>query len=101
MSRARSAIPKERRERRARLGFRVDEETKKLVQKAAVLERRNLTDFCMTALTEAARHVIARHQTLVLSERDQEEFFRALIEPPRPNARLRRAFDAERKRIDP
>jgi hypothetical protein len=46
------AIPAktERRLREERLGFRVDEPTKALIERAAQLERRKLTDFCMTAL---------------------------------------------------
>ena len=48
----------DRRLREERLGFRVDEPTKALIERAAHLERRKLTDFCMTALTDAARRTI-------------------------------------------
>lgn len=91
----------ERRIRDARLGFRVDGQTKALVERAARLERRKLTDFCLTALTEAAQRTIARHEVLRLSERDRKAFFDALINPPKARPRLKRAFDAERKRIEP
>jgi uncharacterized protein (DUF1778 family) len=77
----------------------VDAETKGLVERAAALERRSLTDFCLTALTEATRETIARHESLVLSERDREVFFDALIHAPRANARLRRAFRSAGERI--
>jgi uncharacterized protein (DUF1778 family) len=90
-----------RRSRGARLGFRVDDQTKALVERAAELERRNLTDFCLTALADAARDTIARHETLVLSERDREVFFDTLINPPEISPRLRRAFAAERLHIEP
>ncbi len=93
------ASPAERRARAHRLGFRVDAETKHLVERAAALERRSLTDFCLSALTEATRAVITRHQSLVLSERDRAAFFDALVHPTKPNARLRRAFRAARERI--
>jgi uncharacterized protein (DUF1778 family) len=100
MTRTRAAVgTKERRARPARLGFRVDDRTKEMVERAAELERRSLTDFCLTVLTEAARKAIARHQTLVLSERDRQVFFDTLINPAKPNARLKRAFKAERQRI--
>ena len=66
----------ERRTRGSRLGFRVDARTKKLVEKAAALERRSLTDFCLTALTAATQATIARHETIVLSERDSNKFIR-------------------------
>src|SRR5438045_9244258 len=78
------------RTRGARLGFRVDAKTKRLVERAAALERRSLTDFCLTALTEATQSTIARHETMALSHRDREAFFDALIHPPRPNDPLRR-----------
>ena len=90
-----------RRTRGARLGFRVDAETKALVEHAAQLERRKLTDFCLTALTDAARSTIARHETLVLSERDREVFFDTLVNSPEISPRLRRAFEAARRHIDP
>jgi uncharacterized protein (DUF1778 family) len=90
-----------RRMREERLGFRVDQETKTLIERAAQLEHRKLTDFCMTALTEAARRTIAEHETLVLSERDRAVFFDALINPPAPSERLKRAFAAHRRWIAP
>jgi len=93
------ASPAERRSRAARLGFRVDAETKRLVERAAALERRSLTDFCLTALTEATRATITRHQSLVLSDRDRAAFFDALVHAPRPNARLRRAFRSAGARV--
>ncbi len=96
-----AAVTKERRAREARLGFRVDDRTKEMVERAARLERRSLTDFCLTALADAAREALARHETLELSARDRQAFFDALIHAPRPNARLRRAFKAERERIVP
>jgi uncharacterized protein (DUF1778 family) len=81
------------------MGFRVDAETKRMVVRAAELERRSITDFCLTALTEATRQTISRHEALQLSERDRKTFFDALISPPRPNARLKRAFRAAAERI--
>ena len=93
-----SSKTEERRARGMRLGFRVDAETKKLVERAAAIERRSLTDFCLTALTEATRATITRHESLVLSSRDRAAFFEALIHAPKPNARLRRAFQASQPR---
>jgi len=91
--------PEKRRNRGSRLGFRVDSQTKKLVERAAALERRSLTDFCLTALTQATHAAIARHETFLLSDRDREIFFDTLVHPPKPNARLRRAFRSARERI--
>lgn len=101
MSRLNSAPAETRRARGARLGFRVDASTKSLVERAARLERRNLTDFCLAALSEAARHAIEQHTSLALSEADRAAFFDALVHPAKPNARLRRALRAERARVKP
>ncbi len=84
-----------------RLGFRVDKTTKALIERAARLERRKLTDFCMTALTEAAQRTIAAHETLVLSERDRAVFFDTLVNPPAPSERLTRAFAERKRRVVP
>jgi len=87
--------------RSGRLGFRVDKRTKELIERAAHLERRKLTDFCVTALTDAARRTIAEHETLSLSERDRQAFFDALVNPPTPSERLGRALAIHRRRIAP
>ena len=87
------------RPRSTRLAFRVDAETKSLVEHAASLERRSVTDFCLTALTIATREAISRHESLVLSERDREAFFEALMHAPEPNERLQRAFRLAEERI--
>ena len=85
--------------RAERLGFRVDRETKGLIERAAHLERRKLTDFCVTTLASAARRTIAEHETLVLSERDRRTFFDVLINPPKPNKRLIRALAEHKRRV--
>jgi uncharacterized protein (DUF1778 family) len=85
----------ETRKRSVRLEFRVDADTKRLLERAAALEGRSLTDYCLTALTHASRETIARHESLVLSDRDRAVFFDALMNPLEPNERLRRAFAAE------
>lgn len=94
-----AATMREPRLRAERLGFRVDEPTKALIERAAQLERRKLTDFCMTALTEAARRTIAEHETLVLSERDRAVFFDTLVNPPPANERLQRALAEHKRRV--
>jgi uncharacterized protein (DUF1778 family) len=90
---------RDRRQREERLGFRVDGPTKALIERAAELERRKLTDFCMTVLTDAARRTIAEHETLVLSERDRAVFFDTLVNPPAPSERLQRAIAEHRRRV--
>jgi uncharacterized protein (DUF1778 family) len=85
--------------RAERVGFRVDRETKGLIERAAHLERRKLTDFCVTTLANAARRTIAEHETLVLSEEERRAFFDLLINPPKPSKRLARAFAEHKRRV--
>ena len=99
MSTLRTRERKRERARGARLGFRVDAQTKQLVERAAALERRSITDFCLTALAQATEAAIQRHQNLTLSDRDREIFFDALVHPPRPNARLKQAFRSAKNSI--
>ena len=85
--------------RQERLGFRLDEQTKQLIERAAYLEHRKLTDFCLTALTDAAQRTIAEHETLTLSERDRAAFFEALLNPSEPHERMARALAEHQRRI--
>ena len=78
--------------REMRLGFRVDAKTKDLIEHAAQLEQRSMTDYCLSVLIEASRQSVERHQRLELSEREREFFFDTLMNPPEPNERLTRAF---------
>jgi len=82
-----------------RLGFRLDEQTKDLIERAAYLECRKVTDFCVAVLADAARRTIAEHETLMLSERDREVFFDTLMSPPQANERLIRAMAEHKRRI--
>lgn len=82
-----------------RLGFRVDEQTKELIERAAYLKRRKLTDYCVAVLADAARRTIAEHETLTLSENDRRAFFDALANPPEPNEKLKRAAAEHRRRL--
>ncbi|MGA2252890.1 DUF1778 domain-containing protein [Terracidiphilus sp.] len=96
---AQTALSSSRGTRLQRLGFRLDPETKRQVERAAALERRSVTDFCLSALTQASQQTIAQHESLLLSERDRKIFFDTLVSPPKPNARLRRAFQSASTRV--
>lgn len=99
MPRKQAKIERDTPNRVERLGFRLDEETKDLIERAAYLSRRKVSDFCVTALTETARRTIAEHETLELSDRDREAFFEALINPPKPSERLARVLAAHKQRV--
>ena len=86
--------------RAERLGFRIDGKTKELIERAANLQSRKLTDFCVSVLADTARRIISEHETILLSENDRQVFFDTLITPPKPNERLIRALEQHKLRIE-
>ena len=77
------------RTRAARLETRVSAEQKRLIERAAALQGRTVTDFVLTSVQDAARRAIEEHDRLALSLRDSEAFVDALLHPKPVNARLR------------
>ena len=75
----------------ARLEARISESQKELFQRAADLTGRSLTDFVVSSLQEAAVRTVREHETLSLSAKDGRQFVAALLQPPMPSARLRKA----------
>lgn len=64
---------------------------KSLLQHAAALSGRTLSEFVVTSAQDAARRVIAEHESIRLSREEQQTFVQALLQPPEPNERLKRA----------
>lgn len=86
------------RARAERLEARVTAEQKKLIERAAALQGRTLTDFVLTSVQDAARRAIEEHHTLALSVRDSEAFVDALLNPQPVNDRLRDTVRLYRER---
>ncbi len=77
------------RQRAERLEARITVEQKKLIEQAAALEGRTVTDFVLTSVQDAARRAIEDHQRLDLTMRDSQAFVEALLNPQPVNDRLR------------
>lgn len=67
--------------RGARLETRLTAAQKALVERAAALQGRTVTDFVLSSVQDVARRAIEEHQRLELSTRDAEAFVTALLEP--------------------
>jgi uncharacterized protein (DUF1778 family) len=83
--------------RSERLEARVTADQKTLIEEAAALQGRTVTDFVLTSVQEAARQAIADHRSLTLSLRDSRAFVSALTKPKPVNARLRETVRRYRK----
>ena len=74
----------------ARLEARLPADIYALLKRAAEIEGRSLSDFVVSAAREAAFRIIEETEILRLSVEDQKHFATALLNPPAPNAALRR-----------
>ena len=84
--------------RSARLEARISQEQKAMLQHAAALSGRTVSEFVVASAQEAAAKVIQEHETMRLSRAEQIAFVTALLAPPKPGARLRQAAARYRAR---
>lgn len=78
----------------ARINFRLPNEMKEVVERAAIVSGLTVTDFAIQALVERANEVLEHHEVRILSDRDRDVFLALLDEEPMPNEALRGAFAA-------
>ena len=82
-----------------RLEARVPIFLKRIIQRAADLQGRSITDFVIAALDKSARETVRDHEVMKLNAEDSMIFAKALIDPPKPNAALRRALAAHSDKV--
>lgn len=81
--------PTREKQNKVRFDTRLSAEQKQFFERAAILGGyRNLTDFVISAAQSKAREIIEEREALLASEKDQEIFFKALMNPPLPNSAL-------------
>jgi uncharacterized protein (DUF1778 family) len=86
--------------RGARLEARISPAQKSVLQRAAALSGRTLTEFVVASAQEAASKVIQDHELIRLSRAEQTAFVKTLLAPPAPGAGLSKAATAYKKRRD-
>src|ERR1022692_1566529 len=74
-----------------RFDARLNAEQKVLIQKAADLEGRTITDFVLHSAEAAAERTIEERAMLILSARETETFVNAILHPAEPGPVLRSA----------
>jgi len=82
-----------------RMHLRLDTRSKKKLERAAAYTHKCLTEFVLGQALNAADVVIRENETLILNRADCEVFLDALENPPKPNARLKRAFAEHNQRV--
>jgi uncharacterized protein (DUF1778 family) len=74
-----------------RFDARLNEEQKILIQRAADLEGRTMTDFVLHSAETAAERTIQERAMLILSARETEAFVTAILQPKAPGPVLQKA----------
>jgi uncharacterized protein (DUF1778 family) len=85
--------------KRDRMHLRLDAKTKRKLEKAAAYEETSVSDFVLANAVAAAERVIESHGKITLSAKDWDVFYDALVNPPEPNAKLRKAARRYRERV--
>jgi uncharacterized protein (DUF1778 family) len=80
-----------------RISSRVPKPVRKTLEEAAALSGATLNQFVVQAALKEAYAVLERERFIHLSRRDAEVFFKALKNPPSPNARLKKAVAAYKR----
>ena len=97
----RHAVVNKRRAPRAkayRFDARLNEEQKVLLQKAADLEGRTMTDFVLRSAEAAAERTLQDRSMVILSARETEAFVNAVLNPAEPGPNLRAAAQQYKNR---
>lgn len=81
----------------ARLEARITQSQKALLERAAMIAGRTLTDFVINSAQEAATRTIRDHEMVSLSSRDSKTFVAAVLGASEPGARLRKAAQRYKK----
>jgi uncharacterized protein (DUF1778 family) len=86
-----ATIPKVRDVRKP-LNMRIKPETRKLLDRAAELTGKNLTDFVLDAARQAAQNALLDRSVIQLNNKAYGAFVALLDAPPQPNERLRKSL---------
>jgi len=92
------AVPRVKQKKRSarsaksyRFDARLNAEQKLLIQRAADLEGRTMTDFVLRSAESAAARTLQERARLILTARETETFVNAILNPPEPGPVLRKA----------
>ena len=77
--------------RTARLEARITPVQKALLERAAALSGRSLSEFVVSSAQETAARMVREQEAMTLGARDRKAFVAALLKPPAPGSRLRNA----------
>lgn len=81
-----------------RIDIRISKEQKELIQYAAALSGfKSVSEFIVSYISGKAKEVIAENDLILKSIEDKKIFVNALINPPAPNAALKKSYKNYKK----
>ena len=83
----------------ATLQLRMLPDYKQIIEQAAILEGKTLTEFATSSLQNCARETIQKYESMKLSGRDQAAFVKSLIGTAKDRPRLRAAAKRYKRAI--
>jgi uncharacterized protein (DUF1778 family) len=81
-----------------RINLRLSGEAKRKLERAAAYSDKTLTDFVIDVALQKADAIVRKQEVITLTPAEWGRFQAMLLDPPEPNARLKRAF-AEHARV--
>jgi uncharacterized protein (DUF1778 family) len=98
-----SAVNKQQNDRRGtkaeRVEARLSPDQKRRIEYAASLKGTSTSDFMVLSADEAAVRTIHDHENWTLTGLDRELFVNALLNPPKPSARMKAAAQRYKERV--
>lgn len=85
--------------KRDRMHLRLDARTKRKLERAAAYTETSVSDFVLANAVAAAERVIGAREKITLSPADWDRFYDALIDPPKPTEKLKKAVRRYRERV--
>ncbi len=83
-----------------RLSLRLDELSKKKIEQAAAVVQSSVNSFIVSTVLEKADEIIQQHEQMILSDRDRDVFFDAILNPPPANDALCDAFSKHSEQVE-
>ena len=84
----------------ARIETRVSREQKDLIERAAAVSGRTVSEFMVAHVEVAAKKVIDEHEKLHLDQSQSRILVAALLAPKLPNRKLKLAVERYRKQVE-
>ena len=83
---------------KSRFDTRLTKDQKEYFEYAAQLGGyRTLTDFVLISVQEKAKKIVDGHKEILASKRDRKIFFESVMNPQKPNGRLKKAASKYKK----